>query len=50
MKEGGSGIAPLYEFEKTLPPEVLEKYNAILQQLLDGSLHVKLNLEPVTVE
>lgn len=48
MKDGGSGIAPFYEFENTLPAEVLENFNSIKQQILDGTLTIELKLDPVT--
>jgi basic membrane lipoprotein Med (substrate-binding protein (PBP1-ABC) superfamily) len=50
MKDGGSDLAPLYEFENTLPKEVLEKYMAVKQQILDGTLEIPLNLEEVKTE
>ncbi len=47
MKDGGSGLAPLYDFEKTLPKEVLDKLESTKQAILDGTLVVPLNLEAV---
>jgi basic membrane protein A and related proteins len=47
MKDGGSGLAPLYEFENTLPKEVLDKLNADKQAILDGTLKVELKLDEV---
>jgi basic membrane lipoprotein Med (substrate-binding protein (PBP1-ABC) superfamily) len=47
MKDGGSGLAPLYEFETKLPKEVLDKLASEEQKILDGTLVVPLNLEPV---
>ena len=45
MKDGGSAVAPLYEFEETLPAEALEQYNTAKEQILDGTLEVELKLE-----
>jgi basic membrane lipoprotein Med (substrate-binding protein (PBP1-ABC) superfamily) len=47
MKDGGSDIAPLYEFEQTLPKEVMDKFSSTKQAILDGSLQIDLNLEEV---
>lgn len=47
MKDGGADIAPLYEFEQTLPKEVLDKFNSVKQQILDGTLDIELNLDEV---
>jgi len=46
MKDGGSGLAPLYEFENTLPKEVLDKLHSTEKAILDGTLVVPLKLEP----
>lgn len=50
MKDGGSGLAPLYEFENTLPAEVLEKLKSETKKILDGNLVVPLNLKPFESE
>ena len=50
MKDGGSGIAPLYEFEQKLPKEVLDKYNEVKKQILDGTLTIPLKLDEVKLE
>lgn len=47
MREGGSDIAPLYEWEEKLPEEVLEKFNSVKQSIMDGSFEVELKLEPL---
>ncbi len=47
MKDGGSGIAPLYNFETSLPKDVLDKFNSTKQDILDGKLKVELNLDEV---
>lgn len=44
MKAGGSGLAPFYNFEQTLPKEVLDKVNSVKQDILDGKLVVPLKL------
>jgi basic membrane protein A and related proteins len=48
MKDGGSGLAPLYNFETTLPKDVLDKLNADKQAIMDGTLTVPLVLDAVT--
>lgn len=50
MKDGGSNLAPLYEFEQKLPPEVIAKFKEVKQQILDGTLVIPLNLEEVKIE
>lgn len=50
MNEGGSGIAPLYDFETSLPADVLAKYNEAKQAILDGDLKVELKLDEVVTE
>jgi basic membrane protein A len=50
MKDGGSGLAPLYNFENTLPKEVLDKLASEKQAILDGTLVVPLKLEEVVSE
>lgn len=50
MKDGGSDIAPLYEFEKTLPPEVLAKFNEVKKAILDGTLVVELKKDEVKLD
>jgi basic membrane lipoprotein Med (substrate-binding protein (PBP1-ABC) superfamily) len=50
MKDGGSDLAPLYQFEQTLPKEVIDKYEAVKKQILDGTLVIPLNLEEVKIE
>ena len=47
MKDGGSALAPLYQFEDELPAEVLEAYNAALEQILAGELEIELSFESV---
>jgi basic membrane lipoprotein Med (substrate-binding protein (PBP1-ABC) superfamily) len=50
MKEGGSDVAPLYEFEKSLPKDVLDKFNAVKADILSGALTVELKLDEVTLD
>lgn len=45
MSEGGSAIAPLYEFEDSLPADVIEHFRAVEQQVLDGTLEVELKFD-----
>ncbi|HIF58376.1 MAG TPA: BMP family ABC transporter substrate-binding protein [Rhodospirillales bacterium] len=45
MKDGGSAVAPLYGFEKSLPANVLAKFNSVKKQIIDGSLKVELKLK-----
>jgi len=48
MKDGGSGLAPLYQFEDELPADVLEAYQAAYDQIMSGELNVELKLDEVT--
>ena len=50
MKDGGSDLAPLYDFEQKLPKEVLTRYMDVKKQILDGTLVVPLNLEEVNLD
>lgn len=50
MKDGGSDIAQLYNFETELPAEVLEKFNSVKQDILDGNLNVEIRLDEVKTE
>ena len=47
MREGGSDIAPLYDWEEKLPEEVLDKFNTVKESIMDGSFDVELKLEPL---
>jgi basic membrane lipoprotein Med (substrate-binding protein (PBP1-ABC) superfamily) len=47
MREGGSALAPLYQFEDELPAEVIEAYEAALAQIMAGELEVELNFDSV---
>ena len=47
MKDGGSALAPLYQFEDELPTEVLDAYNAAKEQILSGELEVELKFDAV---
>ena len=47
MKNGGSDISPLYQWEEELPAEVVEAVNQAKQDILDGKLEVPLKLEPL---
>jgi basic membrane lipoprotein Med (substrate-binding protein (PBP1-ABC) superfamily) len=46
MKEGGSEIAPFYEFEEKLPPEVLEAVAKAQAEIKAGTLEVPINDAP----
>jgi basic membrane lipoprotein Med (substrate-binding protein (PBP1-ABC) superfamily) len=46
MKEGGSEIAPYYEFEDKLPPEVLEAVEKAQAEIMAGTLEVPINDAP----
>ncbi|MDP7331739.1 MAG: BMP family protein [SAR324 cluster bacterium] len=45
MKDGGSAVAPLYQFEKTLPKATLDKFNETKTKIINGSLQVELKLK-----
>ena len=46
MDEGGSEIAPFYEFEEKLPPEVLEAVAEAQAEIEAGTLEVPINDAP----
>jgi basic membrane protein A len=50
MKDGGSDIAPLYNFEQKLPKDVLDKFNSVKQDILSGKLVVQLKLDEVKTD
>jgi basic membrane protein A and related proteins len=50
MKDGGSALAPLYNFEDSLPADVLASYEDVKAQIMDGSFTVELNKGPVELE
>lgn len=47
MKDGGSALAPLYQFEDELPAEVISAYEAALAQILAGELDLELKFDAV---
>jgi basic membrane protein A and related proteins len=47
MREGGSDIAPLYDWEEKLPQEVLDQFYSVKEGIMDGSFTVELNLSPL---
>ncbi len=47
MKDGGSALAPLYQFEDELPAEVIDTFKAALAQILAGELEVELKFDAV---
>ena len=47
MKDGGSALAPLYQFEDELPAEVIDTFEAALAQILAGELEVELKFGAV---
>jgi basic membrane lipoprotein Med (substrate-binding protein (PBP1-ABC) superfamily) len=46
MSKGSGDIAPWHNFEKTLPPELLQKVTQMRQDILDGKLKVELKVGP----
>ncbi len=47
MKDGGAGLAPFHDFESTLPKEVLDKVEAVKQDIMSGKLVVPIIEDPV---
>ena len=46
MAEGSGDIAPFHDFEKTMPPGLLEKIQQMREDLLAGKLVVELKVDP----
>ena len=47
MRDGGSALAPLYQFEDELPADVLDTFHAAMDQVLAGDLEVELKFDAV---
>jgi basic membrane lipoprotein Med (substrate-binding protein (PBP1-ABC) superfamily) len=47
MPDGGADLAPFYEFEQTLPQEVLDAVNAAKADIMSGKLTVEFNEAPL---
>ncbi len=48
MREGGSGLAPLYQFKDELPEDVIAAYQEAYDQIMAGELEVELKFDEVT--
>lgn len=46
MAQGSGDIAPLHGFEKTLPPELIQKIQQMKADMISGKLKIELNVNP----